>query len=126
MSENLHEALRAAVLFNRDHQVGMNGDQRDRDYASDLDDNFLRPRAFDFDKDTLTPLEHASCDSDFLCLGEIDFGRAEETQGLIVSSCHGDELAHLFLRNRDLLPKSLIHHVLQQGNAGRFLQLLDS
>ncbi len=103
----------------------MDGDDGDGDDPLDLHDDLLRAGAFDFDEYTLTAFEYPAGDPDFLRFGEIDLGRAEKAECLVVGSGHGDELAHLLLGDRDLLPKPLIHHILQQGNAGGLLQLLD-
>ena len=91
----------------------MDGDDGDGDYPLDLHDNLLRAGAFDFDEYTFATLEYLAGDPDFLRFGEVDLGRAEEAECLVVGSGHGDELAHLLLWDGDLLPKPLIHHILQ-------------
>lgn len=112
-------------LFNRYDEVGMDGNDGNGDYTLDLHHDLLRAGSFDLDEHTFAAFEYTAGDSDFLCFGEVDLGRAEETEGLIVGSGHGYELPHLFLWNRDLFPKPLIHHILEQWNARGLFEFLN-
>ena len=113
-------------LFNRSDKVGMDGDQCDGDHALYLDDDFPGAGSLDLDKHTFASLEYSSRYPDLLRFCEIDLGGTEKTQGLVTGSRHRDECPHLLLGDSDLLAESLIHHVLQHGNAGGLLKLLDS
>ncbi len=50
----------------------------------------------------------------------------KKRRDFVIGSRHRDECPHLLLGDGDLLAESLIHHVLQHGNAGGLLKLLDS
>ena len=113
-------------LFNRSDKVGMDGDQCDGDHALYLDDDFPGAGSLDLDKHTFASFEYSSRYPDLLRFCEIDLGGTEKTQGLVIGSRHRDECPHLLLGDSDLLAESLIHHVLQHGNAGGLLKLLDS
>lgn len=104
----------------------MDGDQCDGDHALYLDDDFPGAGSLDLDKHTFASFEYSSSYPDLLHFCEIDLGGTEKTQGLVIGSRHRDECPHLLLGDSDLLAESLIHHVLQHGNAGGLLKLLDS